>query len=356
MDEGVDCAVAGKQNCMAGGMNPELLAHRPQVIKRLSLLLPIQVKSKDTAQLPPLSPSIWKALADLLSIRVLHNLNGSDLFWVRGSNEWKDSCFYVEIKTYDVAVQPNLAHLTRAFRLLSSRNSQDMTLVGAPLYRAHLELVIVTRFIYFVEDLARSLKSKFRSATNRGVAQVVKGAALLPLNPGSNPSGSGAGEFALFLFLLGPPCAVSLSPPRCLTCSLGLAGCSVGRGISRGAQSNSRRKKEKESSLLPGYMEEGDEYRRWDELIPDALGLIFRNLSLQEILTMVPRVCKSWSRAVSGPYCWQEINIEEWSTRCHPDHLDRMLQMLITRSCGSLRKLCVSGLHNDTNFSFLADQ
>ncbi|KAJ6974588.1 MDIS1-interacting receptor like kinase 2-like [Populus alba x Populus x berolinensis] len=53
--------------------------------------------------------------------------------------------------------------------------------------------------------------------------------------PGSNPSGSGAGEFALFLFLLGPPCVVSLSPPRCLTCSLGLAGCSVGRGISRGA-------------------------------------------------------------------------------------------------------------------------
>ncbi|KAJ6930432.1 F-box protein FBW2-like [Populus alba x Populus x berolinensis] len=72
-------------------------------------------------------------------------------------------------------------------------------------------------------------------------------------------------------------------------------------------------------------MEDGDEYRHWDELIPDALGLIFSNLSLQEILTVVPRVCKSWSR--TGPYCWQEINIEEWTTRCHPDHLDRMLQM-----------------------------
>ncbi|XP_011003034.1 PREDICTED: F-box protein FBW2-like [Populus euphratica] len=102
-------------------------------------------------------------------------------------------------------------------------------------------------------------------------------------------------------------------------------------------------------------MEDGDESRHWDELIPDALGLIFSHLSLQEILTVVPRVCKSWSRAVSGPYCWQEINIEEWTTRCHPDHLDRMLQMLITRSRGSLRKLCVSGLHNDTTFLFLAD-
>lgn len=47
-------------------------------------------------------------------------------------------------------------------------------------------------------------------------------------------------------------------------------------------------------------MEDGDEYGHWDELIPDALGLIFSNLFLQEILTVVPRVCKSWNRAVSG--------------------------------------------------------
>ncbi|KAB5557079.1 hypothetical protein DKX38_007988 [Salix brachista] len=33
-------------------------------------------------------------------------------------------------------------------------------------------------------------------------------------------------------------------------------------------------------------MEGGDGYRHWDELIPDALGLIFSNLSLQEILTL----------------------------------------------------------------------
>ena len=54
-------------------------------------------------------------------------------------------------------------------------------------------------------------------------------------------------------------------------------------------------------------MEEGGDFRCWDELLPDALGLIFRNLSLEEVLTVVPRVCKSWGRAVMGPYCWQEI-------------------------------------------------
>ncbi|XP_044478469.1 F-box protein FBW2-like isoform X1 [Mangifera indica] len=102
-------------------------------------------------------------------------------------------------------------------------------------------------------------------------------------------------------------------------------------------------------------MDGESDFRNWDELIPDALGLIFKHLSLQEVLTVIPRVCKSWGKAVTGPYCWQEIDIEEWSNRCQPEHLDRMLQMLITRSSGSLRKLCVSGLHNDMMFTFIAE-
>ncbi|OMO73053.1 F-box protein FBW2 isoform 1 [Corchorus olitorius] len=101
---------------------------------------------------------------------------------------------------------------------------------------------------------------------------------------------------------------------------------------------------------------EGDgEFRRWDELIPDALALIFKNLSLQEILTVIPGVCKSWRKAVTGPYCWQDIDVEQWSQHCRPETLDRMLQMLINRSSGSLRKLCVTGLPNDRSFSFIAD-
>ncbi|WCJ43493.1 F-box protein FBW2 [Euphorbia peplus] len=101
--------------------------------------------------------------------------------------------------------------------------------------------------------------------------------------------------------------------------------------------------------------EDGSEYRCWDELIPDALGLIFKNLSLQEILSVVPSVCKSWRSAVSGPYCWQEIDIGEWSSKRAPQHIDRMLRMLVTRASGSLRKLTVSGLPNDSILQFLAD-
>ncbi|XP_065848152.1 F-box protein FBW2 [Euphorbia lathyris] len=101
-------------------------------------------------------------------------------------------------------------------------------------------------------------------------------------------------------------------------------------------------------------MEDGSEYRCWDELIPDALGLIFRNLSLEDRLSVVPSVCKSWRVAVSGSYCWQEIDIEEWSRNRPPQHIDRMLRMLITRSSGSLRKLSVSGIP-DSILQFLAD-
>ncbi|KAJ0786369.1 putative F-box domain, leucine-rich repeat domain superfamily [Helianthus annuus] len=102
-------------------------------------------------------------------------------------------------------------------------------------------------------------------------------------------------------------------------------------------------------------MEGGVNLRNWADLLPDALGLIFSNLSLQETLTVVPRVCKSWNQAVSGPYCWQHINILDWSYRSNPDHIDHMLRLLVTRSGGALREVTVSGILNDLTFSFLAD-
>ncbi|AQK75033.1 F-box protein FBW2 [Zea mays] len=74
-----------------------------------------------------------------------------------------------------------------------------------------------------------------------------------------------------------------------------------------------------------GECEDGKEYRCWEELLPDALGLIFRNLPLQEVLTVLPRVCKSWGRVVAGPYCWQEIDIEEWSQQQGKPERDQRL-------------------------------
>ncbi|XP_019172399.1 PREDICTED: F-box protein FBW2-like isoform X2 [Ipomoea nil] len=106
---------------------------------------------------------------------------------------------------------------------------------------------------------------------------------------------------------------------------------------------------------LEAKMEDGGNDRCWDELIPDALGLIFKNLPLQDVLTVIPRVCKSWQRAVLGPYCWQEIDIEEWSMSSRFGTVDRLLQLLITRSQGSIRKLAVSGVSSKETFELIAD-
>ncbi|KAA3478623.1 F-box protein FBW2-like [Gossypium australe] len=102
--------------------------------------------------------------------------------------------------------------------------------------------------------------------------------------------------------------------------------------------------------------EEQSEFRHWDELLPDVLGLIFSYLSLQELPTIIPCVRKSWRKAITGPYCCQDIDLAKWSRRCRSHHLDRMLPMLITRSNGSLRSLHVSGLQNDTIFSFIKEK
>ncbi|BAF19078.1 F-box protein FBW2 [Oryza sativa Japonica Group] len=103
-------------------------------------------------------------------------------------------------------------------------------------------------------------------------------------------------------------------------------------------------------------MGECSEHRCWDELLPDALGLIFRKLSLKDVLTVVPRVCKSWGRVVAGPYCWQEIDIQEWSQQqSKPDQLKRMVRMLVARSGGSFHRISVSGLPGDPLFTFIGD-
>lgn len=103
-------------------------------------------------------------------------------------------------------------------------------------------------------------------------------------------------------------------------------------------------------------MEEDCNLRRWDELIPETLELIFRNLSLQDKLTVIPGVCKSWRRVVTEPYCWQEIEIEGLNRHGLPETPHRLLQMLLTRSSGLLHTLSISALHNDQSFSLIADQ
>ena len=108
---------------------------------------------------------------------------------------------------------------------------------------------------------------------------MVLGAAFLSSNLGSSSSGNRTEKFVPFLFL-GPPRAVYLSPSRCLTCSLELARCSVGRGISRGARklartpALSKKKKNHESTLA-------------------TVNTMFLSLSLLDyfVMNMTQRIC-----------------------------------------------------------------
>ncbi|KAF6166702.1 hypothetical protein GIB67_005564 [Kingdonia uniflora] len=102
-------------------------------------------------------------------------------------------------------------------------------------------------------------------------------------------------------------------------------------------------------------MEENGEIRPWDEMIPEALELIFNELSLQEKLNVIPIVCKPWGKVVAERV-WKDIDIIEWGKFRNHDDRDRMLQMLINRSTSSLRKLCAYEISGNLMFSFIADQ
>ena len=102
-------------------------------------------------------------------------------------------------------------------------------------------------------------------------------------------------------------------------------------------------------------MEEDCDFHRWDELIPEALVLIFRKLSLTDKLS-IPHVCKSWRRVMNESDCWQEIDFGGLSYYFPAEAFNRLLQKLLRKSSGLLHTLCAEGLPNDRSFSLIADQ
>ncbi|GMN33846.1 hypothetical protein TIFTF001_004368 [Ficus carica] len=93
--------------------------------------------------------------------------------------------------------------------------------------------------------------------------------------------------------------------------------------------------------------EEDCEFRRRDELAPEALELIFRKLSLDDKLLAILTVCKSWGRVVTKPYCWQEIEkVGRLIRYFHPKILHKLLQMLLTR-CSGIREALKESMRLD---------
>ncbi|KAI5057255.1 hypothetical protein GOP47_0027844 [Adiantum capillus-veneris] len=92
----------------------------------------------------------------------------------------------------------------------------------------------------------------------------------------------------------------------------------------------------------------------WADMLPDALAKIFSRLSLEDMLTNIPRVCRTWRRASQDAVCWQKIDLDEWSHGRKPETLERMLAFLMNRSRGCLQEICAPKLNNDNMLRIIA--
>ncbi|XP_065848178.1 F-box protein FBW2-like [Euphorbia lathyris] len=87
---------------------------------------------------------------------------------------------------------------------------------------------------------------------------------------------------------------------------------------------------------------------RWNDLNPEILALILVRISIEERVGLVSLVCKNWLACVSGPYCWSEINIQNWCRKRQRsvEDFDSVAHNLMNRSRGLFRLISAFKLGN----------
>lgn len=95
----------------------------------------------------------------------------------------------------------------------------------------------------------------------------------------------------------------------------------------------------------------------WDELIPEALVLIFTKLPLKDKVTLIPCVCNSWRTVITSSDCWLAFDFGSLALAFDvtPEAFNALLEKLL-RSSGQFYAICSEGLPNDQSFSLIADQ
>lgn len=85
----------------------------------------------------------------------------------------------------------------------------------------------------------------------------------------------------------------------------------------------------------------GDQWRCWAGLNPELLALIFvRVKPVDEMVRLVPLVCRPWREVLAGPDCWAHIDVERWCRRsAKTPAIDSVVRKLVLRSRGTLRTL-----------------
>ncbi|XP_077251571.1 F-box protein FBW2-like [Tasmannia lanceolata] len=93
----------------------------------------------------------------------------------------------------------------------------------------------------------------------------------------------------------------------------------------------------------------------WEGLSPEILALIFVRIPQHEMVKSVPFVCQSWREAVAGPYCWADIDIQQWCRQINrTEKIDFTIRRLVRLSKGTLRFFSGYKL-GEFGFSFIAN-
>ncbi|KAL2628994.1 hypothetical protein R1flu_013680 [Riccia fluitans] len=120
---------------------------------------------------------------------------------------------------------------------------------------------------------------------------------------------------------------------------------------------------EREDESLESLFEISDGNERekmgWDEMPADALVEVFTRFSVEDRLRSIPQICKAWRKATVDPGCWKFVDLKEWCMhmyRCgrSGEVIDRMIGLVVKRSCGGIEELHVAKLQSDASLKFLA--
>nr|XP_009410174.2 PREDICTED: F-box protein FBW2-like [Musa acuminata subsp. malaccensis] len=87
---------------------------------------------------------------------------------------------------------------------------------------------------------------------------------------------------------------------------------------------------------------------------PEVLALVFVGMPADVLARTVPFVCRSWREVMAGPYCWSEIDLDQWCRRIdRSDVINFVVRRLVRRSRGTLRRLSAYRLSN-SGFVYVA--
>ncbi|KAK1352093.1 F-box protein FBW2 [Heracleum sosnowskyi] len=99
-----------------------------------------------------------------------------------------------------------------------------------------------------------------------------------------------------------------------------------------------------------------NEYGKWEGIPEELLALAVIRIPADEMMRVVPLVCKSWWAVVAGPLCWENIDLRQWSCRkTNSDQVDVAVRKLVRHSRSSFHHLSAFKLGN-SGFAFAANR